>query len=138
MPRLPAIAESQRAASTQYDQRDVGHDVEYQHNDLELRHVLKIGARKIRFLPIRFGSVQPSEPGGTGNLSETGLYVITESPFSPGDPLNLKLRLKTDAIDLRGQVIWMTQEHRVGQPPGMGIVLATPPTDYLDYVRALP
>jgi hypothetical protein len=26
--------------------------------------------RKIRFLPIRFGSVQPSEPGGTGHLSE--------------------------------------------------------------------
>lgn len=94
--------------------------------------------RKIRFLPIRFGSVRPSEPGGTGNLSETGLYVITESPFNPGDPLNLMLRLKTQAIDLRGQVIWMTQEHRVGQPPGMGIALALPPTGYLDYVRALP
>ena len=94
--------------------------------------------RKIRFLPIRFGSVQASEPGGTGNLSETGLYVITESPFSPGDPLSLKLRVNADAIDLRGQVIWMTQDHLVGRPPGMGVVLAAPPTHYLDYVRALP
>jgi len=32
----------------------------------------------------------------------------------------------------------MTKEHRVGRPPGMGIVLAAPSTDYLDYVRALP
>ncbi|GAG46587.1 unnamed protein product [marine sediment metagenome] len=94
--------------------------------------------RKIRFLPIRFGSTQPVEPGGTGNLSESGLYVITESPFEPGDPLSLLLRLKTDAIDLHGQVIWMTKEHRVGRPPGMGIVLAAPSTPYLDYVRALP
>ena len=94
--------------------------------------------RKIRFLPVRFGSMQASEPGGTGNLSETGLYVITESPFDPGNPLSLLLRLKTDAIDLRGQVIWMTKEHHVGRPPGMGIVLAAPPTHYLNYVRALP
>lgn len=100
--------------------------------------VLGPSPRKIRFLPIRFGSVQASEPGGTGNLSETGLYVITESPFAPGDPLSLLLRLKTDAIDLNGQVIWMTKEHFVGRPPGMGIVLATPPTNYLDYVKALP
>jgi hypothetical protein len=94
--------------------------------------------RKIRFLPIRFGSTQPSEPGGTGNLSETGLYVITQSPFDPGDPLSLLLRLETDAIDLQGQVIWMTKEHRVGRPPGMGILLAAPSVDYLNYVRALP
>ena len=77
--------------------------------------------RKVRFLPIRFGSIQPSHPGGTGNLSETGLYVITQSPFDPGDPLNMLLRLDTDAIDLQGQVIWMTKEHRVGRPPGMGV-----------------
>ena len=94
--------------------------------------------RKIRFLPIRFGSVQPSQPGGTGNLSETGLYVITQSPFEPGDPLSMLLGLETEAIDLHGQVIWMTREHRHGRPPGMGIALASPPPDYLDYVRALP
>jgi hypothetical protein len=100
--------------------------------------VLGPSPRKIRFLPIRFGSSQASEPGGTGNLSETGLYVITDSPFAPGDPLSLLLRLETDAIDLKGHVIWMTQQPRVGRPPGMGVVLATPPKHYLSYVRALP
>jgi hypothetical protein len=100
--------------------------------------VLGPSPRKVRFLPIRFGSLQASEPAGTGNLSETGLYVITDSPFAPGDPLSLLLRLETDAIDLKGQVIWMTKEHRVGRPPGMGVVLASPPKHYVNYVRALP
>jgi hypothetical protein len=94
--------------------------------------------RKIRFLPIRFGATQASEPGGTGNLSETGLYVITESPYAPGDPLALLLRLESGGIDLQGQVIWMTKEHRVGRPPGMGVALVAPPSRYLNYVRALP
>jgi hypothetical protein len=93
--------------------------------------------RKIRFLPVRFGVVQPSELGGTGNLSESGIFIITEMPMGVGNPLSMLLRAEGEDVDLCGQVIWMNKEHRVGRPPGMGIRLATPPADYLDFVRAL-
>jgi hypothetical protein len=95
--------------------------------------------RKVRFIPLRFGVVRPSEAGGTGNLSESGLYIITPTPLAPGASLTMAIHLeprRTVALD--GRVVWTTREPKLGIPPGMGIRLATPPPGYVDYVRRLP
>lgn len=93
--------------------------------------------RVIRFLPIRFGVVNPSEIGGTGNLSETGVFVITNHPLEVNSRLRLLLELEAQRIALTGDVRWMNRSHRVGRSPGMGVRLHTPPDRYAEYVRTL-
>jgi len=93
--------------------------------------------RKIRFLPLRFGLANPSEPGGVGNLSESGLFVITGTPISRGTEVRLLLMLSTEDLSLRGQVRWMRDQPHVGRSPGMGVQLVQPPPSYIRFVRGL-
>jgi hypothetical protein len=93
--------------------------------------------RKIRFLPVRFGVVGPSEVGGTGNLSETGVFVITSTPLDSGTPLMLTVKIDRGLVHLKGRVRWMRKSHHVGGSPGMGIELVSPPPPYVEYVRRL-
>ena len=101
-------------------------------------HEKQAAMRKIRFIPVRFGVARASELGGTGNLSETGLFVITDSPVDIGAMVSLSLMLEHDAIPLRGEVRWAMKHHHAGRAPGMGIRLEAPPDPYLQYVRTLP
>lgn len=94
--------------------------------------------RKQRFLPIRFGLGGPAAEAGTGNLSETGLFVVTDDPVEPGTQLRLVLEVDDVPIPLLGEVRWRRTEHEVGGVPGMGIQLREPPRPYLRYVRNLP
>ena len=93
--------------------------------------------RKIRFLPVRFGVVRPSESGQTGNLSESGLFVLTEIPILVGKPLMLALETERQVVPLHGRVIWMRKQQQVGRDPGMGVQLIEPPQRYVEYVRLL-
>ena len=93
--------------------------------------------RVIRFLPIRFGVVNPSEVGGTGNLSESGLFVITNHPLEVNTRLRLLLDLTNKPLTLTGDVRWMNSNPRVGRSPGMGVQLQSPPVHYAEYVRTL-
>lgn len=93
--------------------------------------------RLIRFLPIRFGVKQITEVAGTGNLSRTGLFVITNAPEEANTWLNMLLELTEDNIGLKGLVRWTNRRHRSGRSPGMGIQLKEPPPSYLDYIRSL-
>jgi len=93
--------------------------------------------RKTRFLPVRFGVAGPTELAGTGDLSETGMFIITDTPVQSGNVVNLSLVLDHDRIPLRGSVIWKRKEHRSGRSPGMGVRLESPPSSYLRYVREL-
>jgi hypothetical protein len=95
--------------------------------------------RKLRFLPVQFGIVRPSESGGTGNVSETGMFIITRAPIDPGHDLTLSLRPSDAPFALKGCVIWIAREVReADRPPGMGIRLVDPPRPYISYVRTLP
>jgi hypothetical protein len=93
--------------------------------------------RKIRFLPLRFGVVGATEPGGTANLSETGLFVITGVPIDAGSQLKMLLGLECSSIPLHGEVRWMCNRPHVGRSPGMGVQLISPPPTYLSFVRSL-
>ena len=94
--------------------------------------------RKIRFLPILYGVIEPSDLAGTGNLSESGLFIITGAPVEAGKPLAMSLEVDTGKLNLRGRVVWMRRDHRVGRAPGMGVQLWSPPAEYVAFVRALP
>jgi len=93
--------------------------------------------RKIRFLSIRFGVAQVTEIAGTGNLSSSGLFIITNSPEGDGTWLNMMLDVEGDPLGLRGLVRWKNRQHRAGRSPGMGVQLEAPPPSYLDYIRTL-
>lgn len=93
--------------------------------------------RRIRFLPIRYGVRQITEVAGTGNLSQTGLFIITNSPEDRHTWLNMLLEVDGDNIGLQGLVRWMNRRHRAGRSPGMGVQLKAPPPSYLDYIRSL-
>ena len=95
--------------------------------------------RKVRFLPIRFGEVRPSNLAKTGNLSETGIFVLTPEPADTGCRLALTITLDPDRrLDLTGRVVWRRTDHFVGRVPGMGIQIPGPPEAYLEYVRLIP
>jgi len=94
--------------------------------------------RKVRFLPIRYGELRPSNLAKTGNLSETGLFVLTPEPVDPGSNLAMTITLGEEVrLDLAGRVVWRSKHHFVGRVPGMGIQIPGPPPAYLEYVRAL-
>lgn len=98
---------------------------------------LRPAIRVIRFLPVRFGVTRPSEAGGTGNISVTGMFVITKMPVLTGTDLQLMLGVKDRTLPLEGCVRWASEQHRVGRSPGMGIQLKSPPQAYQRYVRSL-
>ena len=93
--------------------------------------------RKVRFLPLRFGVAGATEPGGTGNLSETGLFIITNLPLKIGSELEMLLNVNQKPVALSGRVCWMRKNPHVGRSPGMGVQLTEPPRLYVDYVRSL-
>lgn len=93
--------------------------------------------RKIRFLPVRFGVVGATEQGGLGNLSETGMFIITDAPVKAGLRLSIVVELRDREFPLKGEVRWMRQGPHVGRSPGMGVRLLESPPDYVRYVRSL-
>ena len=96
--------------------------------------------RQLALACIRHEEQQKYFPsGGTGNMSETGLFVITRAPIDAGHELRLMLHAEDAPLDLTGCVIWTAKELRESdRPPGMGIRLVEPPAPYLTYVRRLP
>jgi hypothetical protein len=107
------------------------------------RHILdrphgRPAVRKVRFLPVQYGIARITEKGGTGNLSETGLFVITNSPEAKGRWLNMLLDIQDAQLEMKGLVRWMNFRPHAGRSPGMGIQLDKPPARYKRYVRQLP
>lgn len=74
----------------------------------------------------------------TRNVSECGVFVQTPTPIDAGKDVLLGIRLPSDRLPVKGQVVWMRLDPQIGRPPGMGIRLVTPPPAYLDYIRSLP
>jgi hypothetical protein len=90
-----------------------------------------------RRLPVRFGRSRPTILGRTGNLSESGLFVATETPLSSGELAGLALELEHCKVPLRGSVAWHCALRTPERERGMGLRLVNPPAVYVRYVRAL-
>ena len=74
----------------------------------------------------------------TRNVSETGVFIQTPAPAPSGVDLRFELMIHAAPMALRGVVVWMRRNADTGRPPGMGVRLAGPPKDYLEFVRSLP
>lgn len=94
--------------------------------------------RKMRCLPIRFGSERPSTLGQTVNLSREGLCVATPTPLDPGEPVRLNVEVLGHTLPLQGFVVWNRPRPSLGRPMGMGLRLVDPPPLYTNFVASLP
>jgi Tfp pilus assembly protein PilZ len=94
--------------------------------------------RKLRALPVRFGTGPQLFTAMTGNVSESGLFVVTMAPFDPGTGLRVLLDLDTGPLGLKGQVVWQRLRPVSGRPIGMGVQLISPPGHYREFVLELP
>jgi len=94
--------------------------------------------RKMRALPVHFGTGPTLLAAMTGNVSESGLFVITLAPFDPGTDLRVLIDLDTGPVGLKGKVVWNRQRVVLGRPVGMGVHLIAPPEPYREFVLELP
>jgi hypothetical protein len=93
--------------------------------------------RFARRLLLRFGQEQPDRPGVTGNLSETGIFIITDRPGQVGSDLEIDLRMPDQPVVLRGEVVWIRTERLPGMSVGCGVKLVRRPPEYMKQVRGL-
>jgi uncharacterized protein (TIGR02266 family) len=71
---------------------------------------------KVRF---RHGAV-----GGLGrarDVSEGGLFLVTDRPLAPGTPLHLELEAAGRQVEVEGVVVWLRESEGATGPPGMGV-----------------
>src|SRR3989344_6640645 len=91
---------------------------------------------------VRFGPERPTDLGFTIDVSETGLFVKSNTVYPPDTRLVLELSLSDRRVlSLRGRVMWAKrvppQLARHLRKTGMGVELIDPPSEYLDLVKAL-
>ena len=95
-------------------------------------------SRKLLAVPVRFGAGPSLVSAMTGNLSESGLFVVTLAPLDPGTGLRVLIDLETGPTGLSGKVIWARPRTVLGRPAGMGVHLLSPPAPYREFVREIP
>lgn len=96
-----------------------------------------VAARKPIAIPLRYGTVRPSDPGMTVNLSETGMFVGARRILEPGSAVSVDLVLRDARPKLRGVVVWSRSLPQPGLPVGMGVRLFAPPPAYSSFVASL-
>jgi hypothetical protein len=79
--------------------------------------------RLLHRLLVRFGGQRPELPGVTANLSESGLFIITDQPRPIGAGVEIDLRFAEIPIFLGGEVVWISPERREGRSVGFGVRL---------------
>jgi hypothetical protein len=57
-------------------------------------------------LMARFGETVPDRVGFTGNISESGLYLRTNSVFRPGSTIQLAVQFPDRTFTFWGTVVW--------------------------------
>ncbi|OGW63059.1 MAG: hypothetical protein A2638_03770 [Nitrospirae bacterium RIFCSPHIGHO2_01_FULL_66_17] len=98
--------------------------------------------RRTKRIEVRFGPERPTDLGFTIDVSETGLFVKSNTVYPPDTRLVLELSLSDRRVlSLRGRVMWAKrvppQLARHLRKTGMGVELIDPPSEYLDLVKAL-
>lgn len=98
--------------------------------------------RRTKRIEVRFGPERPADLGFTIDVSETGLFIKTNTVYPPDTRLVLELSLPDRRVlSLRGRVMWAKrvppQLARHLRKAGMGVELIDPPPEYLDLVRVL-
>ena len=96
----------------------------------------RISNRAKRRLMCRYGVEKPDKTGFTMNLSETGVYIKTNSVFAPGTTLRIEL-----VFPDRNFAMWARIMRAKKVPPqlayildcGMGVTFIQPTSEWLEF-----
>lgn len=94
--------------------------------------------RTKRRLMVRYGTSTLDKTAFTKNLSETGMFLQTNSVFKPGTTVQVQVHFPDRQFTLWARVVWAKKV-----PPqltyilgsGMGLSIIEPPPDWLDYYK---
>jgi Tfp pilus assembly protein PilZ len=95
-------------------------------------------ARRPRRIMVRFGTRMADKTGFTKNISETGLFIQTNSVAKPGSTIQVNLQFPDLEFTMWARVRWAKKA-----PPqlaglmgaGMGVQFIEPTQDWIDYFR---
>ncbi len=145
--QAPSAAEAE-ALAVDFIQRDVisrGHRLENPAAAVGLRSPIEPARRLAVHLPLRYrqvgGQLAPTFRrtfmGTTGNLSESGLFIVTPTLLLPRARIRIELALPGLPSRLDGEVRWSRPESRIGLAAGMGVRLTDPSLEYRSRVQSL-
>lgn len=98
----------------------------------------RIVNRAKRRLMVRFGTSAAEKTAFTKNVSETGLFVQTNSVFKPGTTIQVNIQFPDQQFSMWARVIWAK-----AVPPqlahvlecGMGLCFIDPSPEWLAFFR---
>ena len=93
-----------------------------------------------QLVQVCFETPSSSGTGHLKNVNREGLFVVTEAPPAPGDPVHVVFQdLAYRSIQLDGVVIWTRDESESSAtaPPGFGMKIASPSDAYLEFYNEL-
>src|SRR5262245_3541806 len=89
--------------------------------------------RAKRRMMVRYGLSSPEKTAFTKNLSETGLFLLTNQVFKPGTTIQVQIQFPKETFSLWAKVVWA----KVVPPSlahvlecGMGICFINPGDDW--------
>jgi Tfp pilus assembly protein PilZ len=92
--------------------------------------------RSLRRVMVRFGTRKADKTAFTKNVSETGMFLQTNSVFRPGTTLQIHAEFPDRSFTMWARVVWAKKvppqlSHLLGS--GMGITFIDPSPEWLDY-----
>jgi Tfp pilus assembly protein PilZ len=99
----------------------------------------RVKGRAKRRLMVKFGTSAADKTAFTKNVSETGLFVQTNSVFKPGTTIQVTIQFPDNSFSMWARVIWAK-----AVPPqlahvlecGMGVCFIDPSAEWLKHFRA--
>lgn len=87
---------------------------------------------------VRFGVRNADRTAFTRDISETGLFIKTNSILKPGSTVQVSLQFPDKTFSLWARVVWAkkvpTQLAHI-LDCGMGVCFIDPPVDWIEYCR---
>lgn len=99
----------------------------------------RVKGRARKRLMVRFGTHSAEKSAFTKNVSETGLFLQTNSVYNPGTTIQVLMRFPDREFSMWGRVVWAKRV-----PPqlahvlecGMGVCFIDPTPEWLAYFRS--
>jgi Tfp pilus assembly protein PilZ len=96
------------------------------------------GSRARRRIMVKYGLSTADKTAFTKNLSETGLFIQTNSVFKPGTTIHVAIQFPNDTVSMWAQVVWAkvvpAQLAHVLEC-GMGVHFIDPTPDWINFFR---
>ena len=94
--------------------------------------------RAKRRMMVRYGLSTPEKTAFTKNLSETGLFIMTNQVFRPGTTIQVQIQFPDETYSMWARVVWA----KVVPPQlahvlecGMGVAFIDASDDYKNFYR---